>query len=113
MRVNREYVDITIANVIRCERFTHGSNVGVSPNLMMNNSISSSQRTTVDEVVARQANVEDIQQNRAWQHDLKNKKDEIRRTLLFGSREELSTVNKGCVKIRKRIKLCILECSAG
>ena len=112
-RIHREYVDVTIANVIRSERFTHGSNVGVSPELMMNNSIISSNRTTVDEVVARQANVEDIQQNRAWQHDLKNQKDEIRRTLLFGSREELSTVNKGCVKIRKRIKLCILECSAG
>ena len=113
-RINREYVDITIANVIRSERFTLGSNVGVSlPELMMNNSISSSQRTTVDEVVARQASLEDIQQNRAWQHDLKNQKDEIRRTLLFGSREELSTVNKGRVKILYRIKLCILECSAG
>ena len=113
-RIHREYVDITIANVIRSERFTLGSNVGVSSaELMMNNSISSSQRTTVDEVVARQASLEDIQQNRAWQHDLKNQKDEIRRTLLFGSREELSTVNKGRVKILYRIKLCILECSAG
>ena len=63
-RINREYVDNTIANVIRSERFKHGSNVGVSPDLMMNNSISSSRRTTVDEVVARQANLEDIQQNR-------------------------------------------------
>ena len=79
----------------------------------MNNSISSSYRTTVDAVVARQANFEDIQQNRAWQHDLKNQKDEIRRTLLFGSREELSKVNKSRVKILCRIKLCILECSAG
>ena len=63
--------------------------------------------------MARQASLEDIQQNRAWQHDLKNQKDEIRRTLLFGSREELSTVNEGRVKILYRIKLCILECSAG
>ena len=113
-RIHREYVDITIANVIRSERFTLGSNVGVSSaELMMNNSIFSSQRTTDNEVVARQASLEDIQQNRAWQHDLKNQKDEIRRTLLFGSREELSTVNKGRVKILYRIKLCILECSAG
>ena len=109
-RINREYVDITIANVIRSERFTLGSNVGVSsPELMMNNSISSSYRTTVYEVVARQANFKDIQQNRGWQHDLKSQKDEIRRTLLFGSREELSTVNEGRVKILYRIKLCILE----
>jgi hypothetical protein len=68
-----------------------------------------SHRTTVGEVVARQANFEGIQQNRGWQHDLKNQNDEIRRTLLFGSRDEFSTVNKGCVKIRYRIKLCILE----
>ena len=112
-RISREYVDITIANVIRSERFTHGSNVGVSPELMMNNSITSSRRTTVDEVVVRQANYEDIQQNRGWQHDLKNQKDEIRRTLLFGSTEDISAVNKGCVKIRKRIKFSILERSAG
>jgi hypothetical protein len=63
--------------------------------------------------VARQVNFEDIQQNCGWQHDLKTQKDKIRRTLLFGSREELSTVNKGCVKIRYRTKLCVLECSAG
>ena len=108
-RINREYMDITIANVIRSERFTFGSNVYVSPELMMNNSIISSNRTTVDEVVARQANFEDIQQNRAWQHDPKNRKGEIRRTLLLDSREELSTVNKGRVKILYGIKLCILE----
>jgi hypothetical protein len=47
--------------------------------------------------VARQANFEDIQQIRGWQYDLKNQKDEIRRTMLFGSREEFSTVKKGCV----------------
>jgi hypothetical protein len=112
-RIHREYVDTTIANVIRSERFTHGSNVCVSPELMMNNSIISSNRTTVEEVAARQANFEDIEQNRGWQHDLKNQKDEIRRTLLFGLREDISTVNKGCVKILYRTKLCILECSAG
>jgi hypothetical protein len=108
-RVKREYVDITKENVIRSDRFSHTSNIVGSPELMMNNSITSSRRTTVDEVVARQANFEDIQQIRGWQHCLKNQNDEIRRTLLFGSRDEFSTVNKGCVKIRYRIKLCILE----
>ena len=108
-RINREYVDITIANVIRSERFSHVSDVSGLSELMTNNSITSSHRITIDEVVARHANVEDIQQNRGWQHDLKTQKDEIRRTLLFGSREEISTVKKGCVKIRYRIKLCILE----
>ena len=62
-RINREYVDITIANVIRSERFTHMLDVRGSPELMTNNSITSSHRTTVDEVVARQANFEDFQQN--------------------------------------------------
>ena len=90
-RINREYVDTAIQNVICSERFSHVSSVGVSPELMMNNSIIS-HRTTVVGVVARQANFEDIQQNRGWQHDLKNQKDEIRRTVLFGSREEFSTV---------------------
>ena len=52
-RINREYVDITIANVIRSERFSHMSDVIGLSDLMTNNSISSSQRTTVDEVVAR------------------------------------------------------------
>jgi hypothetical protein len=88
-RIKRTYVDVTIENVIRSERFSH--------------------RTAVDEVMARQANFEDIQQNRGWQHDLKNQKDKIRRTLLFGSTEEISTVKNDCVKIRKRIILCILE----
>ena len=88
-RINREYVDTTIQSVIRSERFSH--------------------RTTVDEVVARHANFEDIQQNRGWQHDLKTQKHEIRRTLLFGSTEEISVVKNDCVKIRKRIILCILE----
>ena len=45
-RISREYVDTTIQSVIRSERFSH--------------------RTTVDEVVARQANFEDIQQNCGW-----------------------------------------------
>ena len=108
-RMNREYVDTTIQSVIRSERFSHVSDVSGLSELMTNNSITSSHRTTVDEVVARQANFEDIQQNRGWQHDLKNRKDEIRRTMLFGSREEFSTVNKDYVKIRCRIKLCILE----
>ena len=88
-RINREYVDVTIENVIRSERFPH--------------------RTKVDEVVARQSNFEDIQQNCGWQHDLKNQKDEIRRTMLFGLREEFSAVKKGCVKIRCRIKWCIFR----
>jgi hypothetical protein len=108
-RINREYVDITIANVIRSERFSHMSDVRGLSDLLTNNSITSSRRTTVDEVVARQANFEDIQQNRGWQHDLKNQKDEIRRTLLFGSTEEISAVKRGCVKIRYRIKLSIIE----
>jgi hypothetical protein len=91
-RINREYVDITIANVIRSERFSHVSDVGGLSELMTNNSITSSHRTTVDEVVAWQANFEDIQQNCGWQHDLKTQKDKIRRTLLFGSTEEISVV---------------------
>ncbi|CAF1514455.1 unnamed protein product [Didymodactylos carnosus] len=98
-RMNREYVDTTIQSVIRSERFSNVSDVSGLSELMTNNSITSSHRTTVDEVVARQANSEDIQQIRGWQHDLKNQKDEIRRTMLFGSREEFSTVKKGCVKI--------------
>ena len=108
-RINREYVDTTIQSVIRSERFSHVSDVSGLSELMTNNSITCSNRTTVDEVVARQANFEDIEQNRGWQHDLKNQKDEIRRTMLFGSREEFSTVKKDCVKIRCRIKWCILE----
>jgi hypothetical protein len=108
-RIKRTYVDVTIENVIRSERFSHMSNTVGLPELMNNNSFTCSIRTTVDEVVARLANFEDIQQNRGWQHDLKNQKDEIRRTLLFGSREDISTVKKGCVKIRDWIKLCILE----
>ena len=108
-RINREYVDTTIQSVIRSERFSHVSDVSGLSELMTNNSITSSHRTTVDEVVARQANFEDIQQFRGWQHDLKNQKDEIRRTMLFGSREEFSTVKKGCVMIRCRIKWCIVE----
>ena len=95
--------------MIRSERFSRVSDVRGLSGLMTNNSITSSYRATVDEVVARQANFEDIQQNRGWQHDLKNPKDESRRTMLFGSREEFSTVNKDYVKIRCRIKLCILE----
>ena len=112
-RINRKYVDITIQSVIRSERFSHMSNIVESPELMMKNSITSSSRTTVDEAVAGQANFEDIQQNRGWQHDLKNQQDEIRRTLLFGSREDISAVNNDCIKIGKRIKLSILEWSAG
>ena len=112
-RINREYVDTTIQSVIRSERFSRVSDVRGLSDLMTNNSITSSHRTTVDEVVARQANFEDIQQNRGWQHDLKTQKDKIRRTLLFGSREDISIVNKSCVKIRKRIKFSILERSAG
>ena len=108
-RINREYVDITIQSVIRSERFSHVSDVSGLFELMTNNSITSSHRTTVDEVVARQANFEDIQQIRGWQHDLKSQKDEIRRTMLFGSREEFSSVKKGCVKIGCRIKWCISE----
>ena len=107
-RINREYVDTAIQSVIRSERFSHVSSVGVSPELMTNNSIIS-HRTTVDEVVARQANFEDIEQNRGWQHDLKNQKDEIQRTMLFASREGFLAVRKGCVEIRCRIKWCILE----
>ena len=108
---NRQYVDTTIQSVIRSERFLHVSDVSGLSELMTNNSITSSHRTTVDEIVVRQANFEDIEQNRGWQHDLKDQKDEIRRTMLFASREEFSTVNKGYVKIRCscRIKLCILE----
>ena len=108
-RISREYVDTTIQSVIRSQRFSRVSDVRELSDLMTNNSITSSHRTTVDEVVARQANFEDIQQNRAWQHDLKTQKDQIRRTLLFGSTEEISAVKTGCVKIRYRIKLCILE----
>ena len=108
-RMNREYVDTKIQSVIRSERFSHTWNIGWLPELMNNNSVNSSNRTTVDEVVARQANFEDIQQNRDWQHDLKNQKNQIRRTLLFGSTEEISAVKNDCVKIRYRIKLCILE----
>jgi hypothetical protein len=91
-QIKRTYVDVTIENVIRSEQFSH--------------------RTVVDEIVVRHVNFEDIQQNRGWQPDLKNQKDEIRRNFLFGSREDISAVNKGCVKIRKRIKLCIIERSA-
>ena len=58
-RIHREYVDITIANVIRSELFSHMSDVRGLSDLMTNNSITSSRRTTVDEVVARQANFED------------------------------------------------------
>ena len=111
-RINREYVDITIANVIRSERFSHMSDVRGLCDLMTNHSITPSRRTTVDEVVVWQADFEDIQQNRGWQHDLKSQKDEIRQTSLFGSREDISTVNKGCVKIRERIEFSILERSA-
>ena len=111
-RINREYVDTTIANVIRSERFSRVSDVTGLSDLMTNNSITSSHRTTSDEVVARQANFEDIQQNCGWQHDLKTQKDKMRRSLLFGSTEDISTVNKTCVKIRERIKFSILEQSA-
>ena len=88
-------MDTTIQSVIRSERFSHVSDVSGLSELMTNNSITSSHRTTVDEVVARQANFEDIQQNRGWQHDLKNRKDEIRRTMLFGSREEFFNSKQG------------------
>ena len=108
-RINREYVDTTIQSVICSERFSRVSDVRGLSDLMTNNSIISSHRTTVDEVVARQANFEDIQQNCGWQHDLKSQKDKIRRTLLFGLTEEISAVKNDCVKIRKRIILCILE----
>ena len=108
-RISREYVDTTIQSVIRSERFSHMSDVGGLSELMTNNSITSSHRTTVDEVVARQANFQDIQQNCGWQLDLKTQKDKIRRTLLFGSAEEISAVKNDCVKIRKRMILCILE----
>ena len=107
--MNREYVDTTIQSVMRSERFSHVSGVSGLSELMTNNSKTSSHRTTVDEVVARQANFEDIQQIRGWRHDLKNQKDEIRRTMLFGLREEFSAVKKGYVKIRCRIKWGILE----
>ena len=108
-RINREYVDTTIQSVIRSERFSRVSDVRGLSDLMTNNLITSSHRTTVHEVVARQANFEDIQQNCGWQHDLKTQKDKIRRTLLFGSTEEISAVKNDCVNIRKRIILCILE----
>ena len=108
-RISREYVDTTIQSVIRSERFSLVSDISGLSELMTNNSITSSHRTTVDEVVARQANFADIQQNCGWQQDLKTQKDKIRRTLLFGSTEEISVVKNDCVKIRKRIILCILE----
>ena len=73
-RISREYVDTTIQSVIRSKRFSHMSNVRGLSELMTNNSITSSHRTSVDEVVARRANFEDVQQNRGWQHDLKNHK---------------------------------------
>ena len=107
-RISRDYVNTTIQSVIRSERFSRVSDVRGLSELMTNNSITSSHRTTVDEVVARQANFEDIQQNCGWQHDLKTQKDKIRRTLLFGLTEEISAVKNDCVKIRKRIILCIL-----
>ena len=91
-RIKREYIDVIIEHVLRSQRFSHISNVRKSPELISNNPVVSSRRTTLDEVVIRQANVEPIQQSRDWQHDLKSQKDEIIRTLLCGSREEISTV---------------------
>ena len=54
--------------------------------------------------MAWQANFEDIQQNRDLPHNLKPQKEESRRTLLYGSREKIPAVKKGCMKIRYRIK---------
>ena len=56
-------MDTTIESVIRSERFSHIPNVRRSPELINNNSVTFSHRTTVVEVVARRANFEDSQQS--------------------------------------------------
>jgi hypothetical protein len=93
-RIKREYLDFTIANVIRSQRFSHITTnesfvefINNKPHVLTTGAI-------VNEVLVRSATDEDIQQIRVWQHHLKAQKDQMRHTLLFGLTNERIIVNE-------------------
>lgn len=97
-RIKSEYLDSTIANVIRSGRFSHIPTNESLSELMSNNPHVFSNRTTANELIVRKASESDVQQNRAWQHALKTQKERMRQILLFGLTDEQMTVNQTLVR---------------
>ena len=90
-----EYFETTIAHVIGCGQFTQIHSTYDANSTTTNDAyIHSSLNTTHREMIIRKANYTDIQQNRHWQLQLKNQKEQMRRALLFGSKEDQLQVNK-------------------
>ncbi|CAF4412552.1 unnamed protein product, partial [Rotaria magnacalcarata] len=89
----REYLNSTLANVIRSERFSYINNIAGLPDFVYNNRESNSIQTNDTNDLLRVGNEHHTQQIHAWQHSLKTQKEQKRQLLLYGSQNESVTVN--------------------
>ncbi|CAF4990080.1 unnamed protein product [Rotaria sp. Silwood1] len=87
-RMKQEYLRMTLANVIRSERFSYITDITGLPDFVFNNIKSSSSEINDNNNLVRTANEYDIQKIKMWQYNLKSQKEEKRKILLHGSQVE-------------------------
>jgi len=87
-RMKREYLNSTLANIIQSERFSHINNNIAFSDSIFNNSVIPTTETNQNNALTYEANRQDIEQIRIWQYNLKMQKEEMRRMLLYGSKEQ-------------------------
>ncbi|CAF4163068.1 unnamed protein product [Rotaria magnacalcarata] len=73
-RMIDEYLKLTLANIIRSERFFHINNNTAFSDSILNNSIIPSTNVNQKNVLVFEASRQDIEQIRIWQHNLKIQK---------------------------------------
>ncbi|CAF4927586.1 unnamed protein product, partial [Rotaria magnacalcarata] len=90
--IQREYLNLTLANVIRSERFSYINNIAGLPDFVYNNRESNSIQTNDTNDLLHVGNEHHTQQIHVWQHSLKTQKEQKRQLLLYGSQNESVTV---------------------
>ncbi|CAF5155826.1 unnamed protein product, partial [Rotaria magnacalcarata] len=88
----REYLNLTLANAIRSERFSYINNIAGLPDFVYNNRESNSIQTNDTNDLLHVGNEHHMQQIHVWQHSLKIQKEQKRQLLLYGSQNESVTV---------------------
>ncbi|CAF4065605.1 unnamed protein product, partial [Adineta steineri] len=90
-RMKREYLKSILRNIILSERFSHiNNNNNPFSDLILSNCIIQTTGGTESNVLAYAANRQDIEHIRIWQYNLKIQKEQMRRMLLYGSKEQTS-----------------------
>jgi hypothetical protein len=91
-RIKREYLKLTLASVIRSERFSCITDMTGLNEFVLKSSDGQSNIKIGNDDLIRIANQNDFQEIRQWQYNLKTQKEYMRRILLYGSEDKSTPV---------------------